>query len=85
MTEDGKKSTDLYVEPKKKYGEDCLLPKKPMSSYLFFTIEQVNILKEKEKCNHSDAMKKCGELWANLSDEDKQKYLEMHNADKLRY
>jgi hypothetical protein len=46
MTEDGQKSTDLYVDPKKKYGEDCLLPRKPLSAYLFYTTENVNLLKE---------------------------------------
>jgi hypothetical protein len=39
MTKDGQKSTDLYVDPKKKYGEDFLLPRKPSSGYLFFTTE----------------------------------------------
>jgi len=60
MTDDGKRSIDLYVEPKKKYGEDCMLPKKPLSSYLFYTTENVNRLKEKENCSHTEAMKKCG-------------------------
>ena len=42
MTEDGQKSTDLYVDPKKKYGETCVVPKKPLSAYLFYTTENVN-------------------------------------------
>jgi hypothetical protein len=46
ITKDGQKSTDLYVDPKKKYGEDCLLPRKPLSAYLFYTTENVNLLKE---------------------------------------
>jgi hypothetical protein len=45
MTEDGQKSTDLYVDPKKKYGKDCLLPRKPLSGYLFYTTENVNLIK----------------------------------------
>jgi hypothetical protein len=45
-TADGIKSTDLYVDPKKKYGEDCFVPKKPLSAYLFFTTEKVNKIKE---------------------------------------
>ena len=36
MTEDGKKSTELHVDPKKKYGADVKLPKKPLSAYLYF-------------------------------------------------
>ena len=42
---DGTKSTDQYVDPKKKYGEDCVVPKKPLSSYLFFTTANVNKIK----------------------------------------
>jgi|TARA_B110001450_G_C17594604_1_gene470294 hypothetical protein len=65
-TADGVKSTDLYVDPKKKYGEDCVVPKKPLSAYLFFTTENVNKIKEKENCSHPEAMKKCGQIWNEL-------------------
>lgn len=85
MTEDGQKSTDLYVDPKKKYGEDCLLPRKPLSAYLFYTTENVNKLKEQEKCTHPEAMKKCGALWNALTGEEKKKYDEMHGNDDIRY
>ena len=84
-TEDGLKSTDLHVDPKKKYGEDCLLPKKPLSAYLFYTTENVNLLKEKENCTHPEAMKKCGQMWNELSAEGRQPYLDMHEKDALRY
>jgi hypothetical protein len=57
------------VDPKKKYGEDCLLPKKPLAAYLFYTTENVNPLKEKENCTHTEAMKKCGQQWNQLSAE----------------
>lgn len=85
MTTDGQKSTDLYVDPKKKYGEDCVVPKKPLSAYLFFTTENVNKIKEQEKSTHPEAMKKCGEIWNTLSAEDRVKYEQMHDKDKLRY
>ena len=85
MTEDGQKSTDLYVDPKKKYGKDCLLPRKPLSGYLFYTTENVNLIKVQEKCTHSEAMKKCGALWVALSPEEKQKYHEMHEKDEIHY
>ena len=62
-TVDGIKSTDLYVDPKKKYGEDCVVPKKPLSAYLYFITENVNEVKEKNNCSHRDAMKKCAEMW----------------------
>lgn len=84
-TEDGQKSTDLYVDPKKKYGETCVVPKKPLSAYLFYTTENVNSLKEKEGCTHPEAMKKCGELWNKLSEDEKKKYEQKHDKDVLRY
>lgn len=85
MTEDGQKSTDLYVDPKKKYGERCVVPKKPLSAYLFYTTENVNRLKEKEGCTHPEAMKKCGELWNKLTPEEKKAYEDAHEKDVLRY
>lgn len=85
MTEDGQKSTDLYVDPKKKYGESCVVPKKPLSAYLFYTTENVNLLKEKEGCTHPEAMKKCGELWNKLDPESKKKYEDKHDKDVVRY
>ena len=42
ITEDGEKSTNLYVDPKRKYGEDCLLPRKPLLAYLFYAKENIN-------------------------------------------
>ena len=66
LTEDGTKSTDLHVDPKKKYGIDCVVPKKPLSAYLFYTTENVNKIKEADNCTHPDAMKKCGALWNSL-------------------
>ena len=77
MTEDGTKSTDLHVDPKKKFGEDCTLPKKPLSAYLFYTTENVNKIKEAENCSHTDAMKKCATIWNSLPPEDKKKYTDM--------
>lgn len=74
MTAEGVKSTELYVDPKKKYGEDCMVPKKPLSAYLFYTTANVNKIKEKENCTHSEAMKKCGEIWNTLSVTEKKIY-----------
>ena len=85
MTEDGQKSTDLWVDPKKKYGEDCVVPKKPLSSYLFYTKENVNRLKEEKGCTHPEAMKFCGDNWVRLDDEGKKKYHELHDKDVIRY
>lgn len=84
-TADGEKSTDLYVDPKKKYGSDCILPKKPLSAYLFYTTSNVNKIKESEGISHAEAMKRCGALWNALSPEDKQPYTDKNQVDQKRY
>ena len=85
VTEDGTKSTDLYVDAKKKYGEDCVVPKKPLSAYLYYTSQNVNAVKEKEGCSHPEAMKKCGEIWNGLDGEAKKKYQDLQEDDTARY
>jgi len=73
-TEDGKKSTDLPMNPRLKYGRNAVLPKKPLSTYFIYTHEKVKSIKEKEGCSHTDAIGKCGKLWKGLSEKDKKKY-----------
>lgn len=62
-----------------------MVPKKPLSAYLFYTQENVNQLKEKEGCTHPEAMKKCGELWNKLEGDAKKVYEDKHDKDVLRY
>jgi hypothetical protein len=85
MTSDGQKSTDLAVDPKKKYGEDCVVPKKPLSAYLFYTTANMSKVKEQHQCSHADAMKKCGELWNQLSAAEKKEYEDKQAEDAKRY
>jgi hypothetical protein len=83
---DGTKSTDQVIsDPKKKYGPDVVVPKRACSAFIFYSTEQVIKIKEKEKCSHTDAMKKVGEIWANLPEKDKKKYNDMHDKDQKRY
>lgn len=48
---DGTKSTD-NVNLKPKIGKDIVKPKRPLSAYLYFSIEAVSSIKEKEKMTH---------------------------------
>ena len=43
---DGVKSTDVPVDPKKKYGPDVVLPKRACSAYLFFAQEKLDGFKK---------------------------------------
>ena len=66
MMADGSKSTatDKFTDPKKKYGADCVVPKKPCSSYLLWNTANIKKVKEEEKIEkYQDAMKRMGVLW----------------------
>ena len=84
MNEDGTKSTEADVDPKKRFGKDVLLPKRPLSAYLFFTGENMQKVREENGCTHVEAMKKCAEIWNSMSDKDKKKYHDMHDKDVKR-
>ena len=85
VDENDVKSTDMYVNPKKKYGEDCVVPKKPLSAYLYYTTANVVSIKQSESLTHTEAMKKCGELWNTLPAEEKAKYEDKNASDAARY
>ena len=51
-TADGKKSTEMDLSPRLKYGPTAVLPKKPLSSYIIFTKEKAGVVKEEKKCSH---------------------------------
>ena len=84
---DGSKSTDNMdqIDPKKRFGKDVMLPKKPMSAYLCYTQQNMNTIKEKNKCTHPEAMKLAGELWSKMNDKDKKKYEDSNAKDQQRY
>lgn len=85
MTHDGIKSTDLPVDPKKKWGKDVMLPKPARSVYSYFTAENMAKIKEKEGCKHSEAMGFAGKEWATYSDKMKQPYEDEHLKDQKRH
>ena len=75
----------MVVDPKKKWGKDILMPKKPLSAYLFYSTANMNKIKEEEKCSHPEAMKLCGEKWKKMTDKEKKSYNGQHDKDQLRY
>jgi len=74
----------MDVDPKKRFGKDVFLPKKPLSAYLYYTGENVNKVKEKNGITHVEAMRKCAEIWNGMTDKDKKKYNDMHDKDVKR-
>ena len=70
---------------KKKFGKDVVLPKRPLSAYLFFTSANLEDVKARENiATHTDAMRRCGALWSGMTDEEKLKYEQQHQQDAKR-
>jgi hypothetical protein len=65
---------------------DPRMPKKPMTSYLFFANEQRdNVRKENPSMKLAEIGKILSKMWKELSEEDKQKYNRLAEEDKDRY
>ena len=62
------------------------MPKKPLSSYIFFS-QQVRekIKKDNPKLSVNELMKEISNRWANISDKEKLPYNDMAKNDKYRY
>lgn len=73
--------------PKRGAKKESTGPKKPKSAYIFFCSAKRNEAKEElgEEVKNTDILKRLGEMWRELSDEDKEEYTEMATNDKERY
>ena len=77
----GKKAAGSAKKAKKTDG-----PKKPKSGFMFYSQERRVTLKgEQPSLSITDASKVIGAEWKSLSDADKQKYLDLGEADRKRY
>ena len=77
---------DKVKKKVKKKDKDPNEPKRPTTAFFFFTADIRQEVKEANPdLKVSDLAKIHGEKWRNLSDEGRQKYLEMNVADKERY
>lgn len=75
----------MYVDPKKKYGKDVMLPKRALSAYFFFTGEKAPAIREQKGCTHMEAMKMASEQWNTMSEKDRKPYHDQHDKDVKRY
>ena len=75
------------MDPRKKFGDDVVQPKKPLSPYIIFVQKiQADVRKEmSESTPYKDVIRKCGEKWKQLSEEEKKPYMEAQEKDKQRY
>ena len=82
---DGTKSTEQEIDPKKRFGPDVLLPKRAASAYLGYAQEAIKKIRAAEGCSQTEAMKKAGAAWKELSAKEKKKYEAEHDKDQKRY
>jgi high mobility group protein B3 len=72
----------------KKKLKDPNMPKKPMTPFIFFNKENIDEYKRKnpnEKVYVTKIVKKSGEDWKKLKENEKEKYIKMSDKDKKRY
>lgn len=71
-------------KPAKKSKKEDNVVKKPLSSYMFFCKDHRSVIAA-EKVAPRDVLKKLGEAWKALSDDEKAVYEEKASDDKRRY
>ncbi|KAG8800884.1 Non-histone chromosomal protein 6 [Serendipita sp. 399] len=65
--------------------KDPNAPKKALSPYMFFTQEWREKIKEENPgIGFGEVAKRLGAKWKSMSDEEKEPYIEKHQADKKR-
>jgi len=60
-------------------------PKKAMSSFFFFSAKMRNTVKKDLPENCKELASKLGEMWRNMTPEQKQEYVDESNKDRVRY
>ena len=70
-----------------KFSEETVLPKRPCSNYLFFTAKNITRVRAElgENAKYPDAMRKCGEIWKGMSENQKKPWNAEAAKDKDRY
>ena len=75
----GKKAGEVASE-----DENVVKPTRANSAYIFYSLDAIPKIKEKEGLSHPQAMKKAGDQWNNLSEEEKKPYNKKRDDDVLR-
>jgi hypothetical protein len=66
--------------------KDPNAPKRPLTAYFLYVAEvRPDVVEEIGKSDIAAVGKKCGEMWRNLSEEEKSKYIETANELKAEY
>ena len=59
-------------------------PSRALNAYMFFSNEMIPKIKVDEGLSHKDAMSRSGQMWQQMSDDDKKPYNEKHEKDVKR-
>lgn len=71
---------------RKRKAKDPDAPKRSLGAYFFYFKENnANIREMYPDCNQKEIVSKIAGNWKSLTEEQKQPYLQLSNADKLRY
>ncbi|KAI8097424.1 high mobility group box domain-containing protein [Halteromyces radiatus] len=77
------KQTAKKIEKRKK---DPLAPKRPLSAYMFYSqVNRERVKKENPDITFGQIGKILGREWSELSDKEKDQYIEKAKKDKERY
>ena len=60
-------------------------PTRALSSYIFFSNQEIPKIVTGQGITHKEAMKVVGAMWGGLKEEQKAPYIKMHEDDKKRY
>ena len=79
---DGKKA--IETDPKKRFGNDVVMPRRPVSSYTWFVKTNMKKIKDENMLDAKEAMKECSKIWKSMTLKEKKPYEKMNSDDKKR-
>jgi len=80
-----KKGGKKGKKEEKEESKDQVKPTKALNAFFFYVQEAVPGIKKDEGLKHTDATRRAGELWAQMSDKEKDPYVKLHDKDVKRY
>eukprot|EP00551_Chaetoceros_affinis_P020182 CAMPEP_0203717114 /NCGR_PEP_ID=MMETSP0092-20131115/1697_1 /ASSEMBLY_ACC=CAM_ASM_001090 /TAXON_ID=426623 /ORGANISM="Chaetoceros affinis, Strain CCMP159" /LENGTH=437 /DNA_ID=CAMNT_0050595877 /DNA_START=52 /DNA_END=1365 /DNA_ORIENTATION=- len=78
--------TGPWQVPYKRAKKNPLAPKRPMSSFLFFSKERRKAIKDKHpNMKNTEISSILGEQWRNATEEERRPHIEMEQRERLKY
>ena len=78
--------TGPWQVPWKRVKKDPAAPKRPMSAFLYFSLgRRTRIRTENPDMKNTEVSRILGEMWRNLSDEDRQPFVDQEKSEREKY